>query len=83
VANRKTLDKYGGSNLPYIDKTPEEEMNQIEYDMNSEDEVWLAQCNRMRKSDGLRAVTDDHFEMIMDRLEKETFKYVSVLRLNG
>lgn len=53
-------------------------MNQVEYDMNSEDEVFLAKCNRLRRSEGLRVLTDDHFESIMDKLEKETFKHVRI-----
>lgn len=51
-------------------------MNQVEYDMDSEDEVFLAKLNKNRRADGLRALTDDHFETIIDRLEKETFKHV-------
>ena len=45
--------------------------------MDSEDEVFLAKTNRNRRADGLRTLTDDHFETIIDRLEKETFKHVS------
>lgn len=53
-------------------------MNQVEYDMDSEDEVFLAKCNKIRRSENLRVLSDDHFETIMDRLEKETFKHVII-----
>jgi len=48
-------------------------MDTVEYDMDSEDEAWLANFNKGRRSAGLFTATEDDFEKIIDRLEKETF----------
>jgi hypothetical protein len=49
----------------------------VEYDMDSEDEVWLAEYNKERKKEVAMPVTEDDFEFMIDRLEKEAFKHVS------
>ncbi len=41
--------------------------------MDSEDEEWLSEYNKDRKKEGLIAVTEDDFETIIDRLEKESY----------
>lgn len=45
--------------------------------MDSEDEKWLNELNNSRKKDGLNQLTEDDFEFMIDRLEKEAFKHVS------
>jgi hypothetical protein len=50
----------------------------VEYDMDSEDEAWLSSHNEERKSQGLVPLSEDDFEMIIDRLEKESFQQDSL-----
>lgn len=57
----------------YQEKSPEELDNFVEYDVESEDEVWLAECNQQRHAKGLQPITEDEFERMIDRLEKEAF----------
>ena len=45
----------------------------IEYEMNEEDHVWLENINHDRTSRGCEKVTQDQFEHLKDRLEKEAF----------
>lgn len=49
----------------------------VEYDMDSEDEAWLVEFNGERQNEGLEEVGEDDFENVIDKLEKETFKWVS------
>lgn len=57
----------------YIDKSPEELDEQIEYDMDEEDFSWLELVNRKRSKDSLCSIPPDTFELLMDRLEKECY----------
>ncbi|RWS14694.1 peregrin-like isoform X10 [Dinothrombium tinctorium] len=57
----------------YIDKSQEELDEEVEYDMDEEDCAWLELINKKRKSDGLTEVPPDTFELLMDRLEKESY----------
>ncbi|CAG5136178.1 unnamed protein product [Candidula unifasciata] len=57
----------------YIEKSVEELDEEIEYDMDEEDHSWLELVNDKRTSEGLAAVAQDTFELIMDRFEKEAF----------
>lgn len=58
----------------YLDSSVEDdEQNKIDYDMDEEDSLWLEQINRKRKNKRLLDVTPDIFELLMDRLEKESF----------
>lgn len=57
----------------YIEKSLEELDEEIEYDMDEEDHSWLELVNDKRTSDGVTAVAQDTFELIMDRFEKEAF----------
>ncbi|XP_078091670.1 bromodomain-containing protein 1 isoform X3 [Mustelus asterias] len=56
-----------------IEKSPEELNNEVEYDMDEEDYAWLEMINERRKSDGLSAVSQNVFEFLMDKLEKESY----------
>jgi bromodomain and PHD finger-containing protein 1 len=57
----------------YIDKSPEELDEQVEYDMDEEDFSWLELINKKRKKDNLAIIPPDTFELLMDRLEKECY----------
>ena len=42
--------------------------------MDSEDEHWLVNINKQRGEKGMELLTEDDFEKIIDRLEKESFR---------
>lgn len=71
------MHNYHTYSLVHSEKTPEELYAHVEYDMDSEDETWLIDYNKERRRDGLSALTEDEFELIIDRLEKESFRIVS------
>ncbi len=49
---------------------------EVEYDMDEEDVVWLKLMNKKRTSENLHAITEEQFELLMDRLEKESYFHV-------
>ena len=55
----------------FVEQGAEELDDVIEYDMDEEDYQWLSLVNEERKGQGLTAVPQDVFEILMDRLEKE------------
>ncbi|XP_014819323.1 PREDICTED: bromodomain-containing protein 1 isoform X2 [Calidris pugnax] len=57
----------------FIEKSPEELDNEVEYDMDEEDYAWLEIINEKRKSDGVSVVSQNMFEFLMDRFEKESY----------
>ncbi|XP_051524560.1 bromodomain and PHD finger-containing protein 3-like [Myxocyprinus asiaticus] len=57
----------------YIEKSGEELETDAEYDMDEEDMAWLELVNDKRESEGQPQVPPDTFELLMDRLEKESF----------
>ncbi|XP_011270325.1 hypothetical protein CAOG_08705 [Capsaspora owczarzaki ATCC 30864] len=55
--------------------TPDQDQDcscSIEYDMDDEDEQWLTQLNAYRRQYGLVTLDPSLFEVLMDRLEKES-----------
>ncbi|XP_056590834.1 bromodomain and PHD finger-containing protein 3 [Triplophysa dalaica] len=56
----------------YIEKSGEELDNEAEYDMDEEDMAWLEIVNQKRVSDGHASVPPDTFELLIDRLERES-----------
>ena len=62
--------------IKFVEKTPEELDKEIEYDMDEEDVEWLKLMNGKRRSDKLGEITEDQFELLMDRLEKESYFHV-------
>jgi bromodomain and PHD finger-containing protein 1 len=53
--------------------TPIEELEEaVEYDMDEEDCEWLKVVNEQRENAGAVPVSDQDFELLMDRLEKES-----------
>ncbi|KAJ8392254.1 hypothetical protein AAFF_G00078220 [Aldrovandia affinis] len=57
----------------YMEKTSEELDEEVEYDMDEEDYAWLELVNEKRRSDGFSQVSQNVFEFLMDRFEKESF----------
>ena len=51
---------------------------QVEYDMDEEDVAWLNIINEKRSSENLSKISEDNFELLMDRLEKESYFHVQV-----
>lgn len=53
--------------------SPKIDENGVEYFMDDEDHVWLEKVNDTRqKSHGMKPVTHDQFEGVIDRLEKDS-----------
>lgn len=57
----------------FIEQTTEELDEMVEYDMDEEDYVWLDTINDHRKSESIAPVSQEVFETLMDRLEKESY----------
>lgn len=57
----------------FIEQTTEELDEMVEYDMDEEDYVWLDTINDKRKAEGIAPVSQEIFETLMDRLEKESY----------
>lgn len=57
----------------FIEKCVEELDEMVEYDMDEEDYAWLDFINEQRKSDNIAPVSQEVFETLMDRLEKESY----------
>ncbi|XP_046682455.1 peregrin isoform X3 [Homalodisca vitripennis] len=77
----KVLDEYNiadASSMPnsyirFIERSAEEMDGEVEYDMDEEDAAWLMIINQKRTSQGVPEVSIDTFELLMDRLEKESY----------
>lgn len=59
--------------IRFIEKSAEELDGEVEYDVDEEDTTWLAMINEKRQSQGVAPVAVDSLELLMDRLEKESF----------
>lgn len=57
----------------FIEKSPEELDGEIEYDVDEEDAIWLEKMNKERSDTGLSVVPIDTLELLIDRLEKESY----------
>ncbi|XP_037760565.1 peregrin isoform X3 [Chelonia mydas] len=57
----------------YIEKSAEELDEEVEYDMDEEDYIWLDIMNDRRKTEGVSPIPQEIFEYLMDRLEKESY----------
>ncbi|KAL4656765.1 bromodomain-containing protein 1-like [Arapaima gigas] len=57
----------------YVEKSLEELDEEVEYDMDEEDLAWLDLVNEKRRNEGFSPVSQNVFEFLMDRLEKESF----------
>ncbi|XP_061780646.1 bromodomain-containing protein 1-like isoform X1 [Nerophis lumbriciformis] len=57
----------------FTERTAEEMDEEVEYDMDEEDYAWLELLNEKRKSEGISQVSNNLFEFLMDRFEKESY----------
>uniref|UniRef100_L7M994 Phd finger protein n=1 Tax=Rhipicephalus pulchellus TaxID=72859 RepID=L7M994_RHIPC len=57
----------------FMERSVEELDEAVEYDMDEEDCAWLQLMNSRRRTEGLGEVSCDTFELLMDRLEKESY----------
>ncbi|XP_065710843.1 bromodomain and PHD finger-containing protein 3 isoform X2 [Patagioenas fasciata] len=79
--NFRVVDSFSQSDAPplpaayyrYFEKPPEDLDVEVEYDMDEEDLAWLEMVNEKRRDDGYGAVSPDTFELLVDRLEKESY----------
>lgn len=60
----------------FIEKPAEEQDEEVEYDMDEEDVAWLDIINEKRESENLQRIEEAQFELLMDRLEKESYFHV-------
>uniref|UniRef100_A0A3Q1EZC6 Bromodomain and PHD finger containing, 3b n=1 Tax=Acanthochromis polyacanthus TaxID=80966 RepID=A0A3Q1EZC6_9TELE len=58
----------------YIERSPEEQEAEAEYDMDEEDTAWLELVNAGRTSEGYTTISPDTFELLVDRLEEEAYR---------
>lgn len=56
--------------------SPEDLDSQVEYDMDEDDMIWLEIMNEERTKSDFPSVSMDMFELLMDRLEKESYFHV-------
>ncbi|CAG9862101.1 unnamed protein product [Phyllotreta striolata] len=85
-ANFRELDDYTICDAPprpigyirFIEKSTEELDGEVEYDVDEEDTAWLSIMNERREAQGLAPVSIDSLELLMDRLEKESYFQASV-----
>lgn len=59
--------------IRFIEKTAEELDGEIEYDVDEEDTTWLDLINDKREDSGQTRITIDTLELLIDRLEKESY----------
>ncbi|XP_027515744.1 bromodomain and PHD finger-containing protein 3 isoform X4 [Corapipo altera] len=79
--NFRVLDSFNQPDAPplpaayyrYLEKPPEDLDVEVEYDMDEEDLAWLEMVNEKRRADGYGIVSADTFELLVDRLEKESY----------
>ncbi|XP_046340784.1 bromodomain-containing protein 1-like isoform X5 [Haliotis rufescens] len=57
----------------YMEKSSDELDEEVEYDMDEEDHAWLEILNDKRDTDGIQTVSQEVFETLMDRFEKEAY----------
>ena len=51
----------------FIEKPAEEQDEEVEYDMDEEDVAWLNIINEKRSAENLSKISEDQFELLMDR----------------
>ncbi|XP_065505523.1 bromodomain and PHD finger-containing protein 3 isoform X2 [Caloenas nicobarica] len=79
--NFRVVDSFSQSDAPplpavyyrYFEKPPEDLDVEVEYDMDEEDLAWLEMVNEKRRDDGYGTISADIFELLVDRLEKESY----------
>ncbi|TGZ52969.1 bromodomain-containing protein homolog [Temnothorax longispinosus] len=67
-------DPLPNSYIRFMERSGEELDGEVEYDLDEEDTAWLSIVNERRLASGLTpALEPDTFELLMDRLEKESY----------
>ncbi|XP_011642424.1 peregrin [Pogonomyrmex barbatus] len=61
------------SYIRFMERSGEELDGEVEYDLDEEDTAWLSIVNERRQASGLTPLEADTFELLMDRLEKESY----------
>jgi bromodomain and PHD finger-containing protein 1 len=87
----KILDDYNITNAPpkpvgyirFIEKSVDDMDEEVEYDLDEEDVAWLEIVNSNRKEKGLEEITVENFELLMDRLEKESYFQMQTTNKGG
>ncbi|XP_055538809.1 bromodomain-containing protein homolog isoform X2 [Wyeomyia smithii] len=69
--------------IRFIEKSSEELDGEVEYDVDEEDTTWLAIMNERRAAQNLCPVAVDSLELLMDRLEKESYFQAAASGQNG
>lgn len=77
----RKIDDYKISDAPpkpnayirFIEKTVEELDGEVEYDVDEEDTTWLEIINEKREDAGINPISIDTLELLIDRLEKESY----------
>ncbi|XP_052860657.1 bromodomain-containing protein homolog [Anopheles cruzii] len=69
--------------IRFIEKSSEELDGEVEYDVDEEDTTWLSIINERRAAQNVGPVTVDSLELLMDRLEKESFFQAAANGQNG
>ncbi|KAL1374221.1 hypothetical protein pipiens_018219 [Culex pipiens pipiens] len=64
--------------IRFIEKSTEELDGEVEYDVDEEDTTWLGIINEKRAGQNLAPVPVDSLELLMDRLEKESYFQAAV-----
>ena len=59
--------------IRYMEIPQEELADEVEYDLDGEDFAWLSMVNEKRKSQNLQPIKFADMELLMDRLEKESY----------
>ncbi|XP_054648921.1 bromodomain and PHD finger-containing protein 3 isoform X2 [Dunckerocampus dactyliophorus] len=62
----------------YIERSSEEQETVAEYDMDEEDAAWLEIVNNGRTAEGCSPLSPDVFELLVDRLEDESYREARV-----
>uniref|UniRef100_A0A182IWZ3 Peregrin n=1 Tax=Anopheles atroparvus TaxID=41427 RepID=A0A182IWZ3_ANOAO len=69
--------------IRFIEKSSEELDGEVEYDVDEEDTTWLSIINERRAAQNVGPVPVDSLELLMDRLEKESFFQAAANGQNG
>ncbi|EAL41745.3 AGAP007617-PA [Anopheles gambiae str. PEST] len=69
--------------IRFIEKSSEELDGEVEYDVDEEDTTWLSIINERRAAQNVGPVSVDSLELLMDRLEKESFFQAAANGQNG
>lgn len=57
----------------YWEKQEDDLNEQVEYDVDDEDLIWLEEINRDREKRGKRLISQEELSALLDRLEKESY----------